>query len=147
MLIFFSQVWFVLNDFSMILATIVTSLALHLGLHSDADPEMLDVMGSGDVAENDADAEVAAALVPEPGPTGGKFAPPVPPPAVKKEKVVEDWGASEDALQAKEEHLKNESLNGTGATDDEEYDKLLNVYKAFRLLKTAFDEKFFLIFA
>ncbi|PBP25521.1 DEAD/DEAH box helicase [Diplocarpon rosae] len=141
-----SDVWFVLNDFSLVLATISTSLAQHLGLHSDSDPEMLDVMGSGDVAENDADAEVAAALVPE-STSNGKFDAPVPPTFVKKKKVVEDWDAGEDALVAEEEYLQSEGANGTGATDDEEYDKLMDVYKAFRKLQTDFNEKFFLIFA
>ncbi|KAI9055505.1 hypothetical protein LZ554_000454 [Drepanopeziza brunnea f. sp. 'monogermtubi'] len=144
-----SDVWFVLNDFSMILATIVTSLALHLGLHSDADPEMLDVMGSGDVAENDADDEVAAALVSEPTSDGKSSAPITPPVVKKKKKVFDDWDAGEDAIQAEEEFLKSEGMGkeGIGKTDDEEYEKLLNVYKGFRMLKTAFDEKFFLIFA
>ncbi|KAK0102274.1 hypothetical protein ONS95_005896 [Cadophora gregata] len=142
-----SDVWFVLNDFSMVLATIATSLALHLGLGSDADPEMLDVMGSGDAAENDEDAEVAAATVAEPTVNNAYNSAPAQPTFVKKKKVVDDWDAGEDALVAEEEYLKGEGLNGTGATDDEEYDKLMNVYKAFRKLKTEFDEKFRVIWA
>ncbi|CZS88239.1 related to SKI2-antiviral protein and putative helicase [Rhynchosporium graminicola] len=142
-----SDVWFVLNDFSMVLATIVTSLALHLGLGSDADPEMLDVMGSGDAAENEEDAEVAAASIAEPTATNNSASGSTQPAFVKKKKVVEDWDAGEDALVAEEEYLKGEGLNGTGATDDEEYDKLMNVYKAFRKLKTEFDEKFRVIWA
>jgi hypothetical protein len=137
----------VLNDFSMVLATIATSLALYLGLDSDADPEMLDIMGSGDAAENDADEEVAAKTE-QPEPANNKFAAPVPPPQVRKsKKVADDWGASEDAMVAEEDYLKSEGLNGTGATDEEEYDKLMNVYKAFRKLKTEFDEKFRAIWA
>jgi ATP-dependent RNA helicase DDX60 len=134
-----SKVWFLLNDFSMVLATIVTSIALHLGLGNDADPEMLDVMGAGDAAENDADEQVAAATIPD--------APGAAAPVRKSKKVVDDWDAGEDALVAQEDYLKSEGLNGTGATDDEEYEKLMNVYKAFRQLKSAFDEKFHAIFA
>lgn len=133
-----------LNDFSMVLATIATSLALYLGLDSDTDPEMLDIMGSGDAAENDADEEVAAKTT-EPEPTSRTAAPAATAPVRKSKKVAEDWGASEDAMVAEEDYLKSEGLNGTGATDDEEYDKLMNVYKAFRKLKTEFDEKFIAI--
>jgi ATP-dependent RNA helicase DDX60 len=43
-------VWFVLNDFSMVLATIVTSLKNFMLLKAD-DDLMIDVQGSGDVAE------------------------------------------------------------------------------------------------
>jgi ATP-dependent RNA helicase DDX60 len=134
-----------LNDFSMVLATITTSLALYLGLDSEADPEMLDIMGSGDAAENDADEEVAAKTEPEP--VARSNAPTQAAPVRKSKKVADDWGASEDAMVAEEDYLKSEGLNGTGATDDEEYDKLMNVYKGFRKLKTEFDEKFRAIWA
>jgi ATP-dependent RNA helicase DDX60 len=140
------QVWFVLNDFSMVLATIATSLALYLGLGSDSDPEMLDVMGSGDAAENEADEETAAAAVPDVPTTKAATATQYMPPK-KSKKVVDDWDAGEDAIVAEENFLKSEEMKGTGATDDEEYDKLMNVYKAFRKLKTEFDEKFRAIWA
>jgi len=131
----------VLNDFSLVLATIATSLALYLGLGSDADPEMLDVMGSGDAAENDGDEAMAADAIPDS--TAMKTTPaPQPTFAKKGKKVVDDWDAGEDAIVAEENFLKSEGANGTGATDDEEYDKLMNVYKAFRKLKTEFDNKF-----
>ena len=135
-----------LNDFSMVLATIATSIALHLGLGTDADPEMLDVMGAGDAAENDADEKVAAATITD-APTTQALTNQAAAPVKKSKKVVDDWDAGEDALVAQEDYLKSEGLNGTGATDDEEYDKLMNVYKAFRKLKSEFDEKFHAIFA
>ena len=134
-----------LNDFSMVLATIATSLALYLGLGSDTDPEVLDIMGSGDAAENDADEEVAAKTESEPAAKSNTPAQAAP--VRKNKKVADDWNASEDAMVAEEDYLKSEGLNGTGATDDEEYDKLMNVYRAFRKLKTEFDEKFRAIFA
>jgi hypothetical protein len=141
-----SKVWFLLNDFSMVLATIVTSIALHLGLGNDADPEMLDVMGAGDAAENDADEQVAAATIPD-APGAATITAQAAAPVRKSKKVFDDWDAGEDALVAQEDYLKSEGLNGTGATDDEEYEKLMNVYKSFRQLKSAFDEKFHAIFA
>jgi len=130
----------------MVLATIATSIALHLGLGTDSDPEMLDVMGSGDAAENDADEQIAAAEVPDVA-TQKIAAATTATPLKKSKKVVDDWDAGEDALVAEENYLKSEGMNGTGATDDEEYEKLLNVYKAFRKLKTEFDAKFLAIWA
>jgi hypothetical protein len=131
----------VLNDFSLVLATIATSLALYLGLGSDADPEMLDVMGSGDAAENDGDEAMAADAILDS--TAMKTTPaPQQTFAKKGKKVVDDWDAGEDAIVAEENYMKSEGANGTGVTDDEEYDKLMNVYKAFRKLKTEFDSKF-----
>ncbi|KAG0652619.1 putative helicase [Hyphodiscus hymeniophilus] len=141
-----SDVWFALNDFSMVLATVATSLALYLGLGNDSDPEMLDIMGTGDVAENEEDEKDAAAIIPE-TPSATKTATPQQPIVRKSKKVVDDWGAGEDALVAEEDALKSAVLNGISATDDEEYDKLMNVYKAFRKLKTEFDAKFMAIWA
>jgi hypothetical protein len=131
----------------MVLATIATSLALYLGLGVDSDSEMLDVMGSGDAAENDIDAEIAETSVPDPNSTAAIIknaaaAAQQVPIARKGKKVVDDWDAGEDKLTAEEDFLKSEDLKGTGATDDEEYEKLMNVYKAFRKLKTEFDAKF-----
>jgi hypothetical protein len=120
----------------------VTSLAIHLGLDSDADPEMLDVMGSGDVAENAGDEEMAAATDPEPVATTKSASAQQAPVVRKGKKVVDDWDAGEDALAEEENFLKDEEAKGAGATDEEEYDKLMNVYKAFRKLKTEFDTKF-----
>jgi hypothetical protein len=132
----------------MILATIVTSLALYLGLGTDADPEMLDVMGSGDTIENDGDEKLAVNTEPA-EPSIPKIGTPIqPPPVMKKsKKVADDWDASEDHMTAEEDFLKSTATNGNAATDDEEYDKLMNVYKAFRKLKTQFDEKFYAIWA
>jgi ATP-dependent RNA helicase DDX60 len=102
---------------------------------------MLDVMGSGDLAENDNDEQVAADSIPDPTTTAKTPTAPQQPFVKKGRKVVDDWDAGEDALVEEENYLKNERAK-TGANDDEEYDKLMNVYKAFRLLKTEFDSKF-----
>ncbi|PQE07733.1 DEAD DEAH box helicase protein [Rutstroemia sp. NJR-2017a BVV2] len=140
-----SDVWFILNDFSMILATICTSLALYLGLE-DSDAEILDVMGAGDEVENANDERLAE--------DGIQTVSVSPPPSLKEQpkpvrgrKVVESWDAYEDKLAAEEDYLQEELDNDAGATDDEEYEKLKNVYRAFRKLKTEFDEKFTAIWA
>ena len=130
----------------MVLATIATSLALYLGLGNNDDPEMLDVMGTGDAAENDADEQDAAATILD-TPAATKPATSQQPIIRKSKKVVDDWDAGEDALVAEEDALKNAVLSGASATDEEEYDKLMNVYKAFRKLKMEFDSKFIAIWA
>lgn len=108
---------------------------------------MLDIMGTGDAAENDGDEEIAAASVP--APTVGTTPAPLVFAKKGKKGVVDDWDAGEDAIVAEEDFLKNEKgeEGGRGETDDEEYERLMNVYRAFRKLKTEFDEKFRAIWA
>jgi hypothetical protein len=130
----------------MVLATVATSLALYLGLGNDSDPEMLDIMGTGDAAENEEDEQDAAAAIPDTLATNKSST--IQAPVVRKsKKVVDDWDAGEDALVAEEDALKDAVLSGVSANDDEEYEKLMNVYKAFRKLKVEFDAKFLEIWA
>lgn len=140
-----SDVWFVLNDFSMVLATIATSLALHLGLGQNTDAELLDVMGAGDSVENENDAKMAEESIPQAVSAPSTELQQAQP--VRRKKVVDDWDAGEDRLAAEEDYLEKEKESGAGATDDEEYEKLMTVYRAFRKLKTEFDEKFYAIWA
>ncbi|KJK62905.1 hypothetical protein P875_00034257 [Aspergillus parasiticus SU-1] len=60
------DIWFVLNDFSLVLATIVTSLENFLKLSPNADPDLLDIMGSGDAHEEELDISFAKEEVSEP---------------------------------------------------------------------------------
>ncbi|KAG9243714.1 hypothetical protein BJ878DRAFT_509403 [Calycina marina] len=140
-----SDVWFVLNDFSLVLATISTSLAQYIGLGDDRDPEMLEVMGSGDAIENDGDEKAAEVVMPESG--SNKFEAPKPPPIIRKKKVADDWDVGEDEIAEEEAYHKAEREAGTGGTDAEEFEQLMNVYKAFKKLKSEFDEKFKTIWA
>ncbi|KAI9840404.1 MAG: hypothetical protein M1838_004074 [Thelocarpon superellum] len=55
------DVWFVLNDFSLVLATIIASLQVFMKLSAGTDLDMLDVIGDGDVAENAQDDAIAEA--------------------------------------------------------------------------------------
>ncbi|QSZ32856.1 hypothetical protein DSL72_002436 [Monilinia vaccinii-corymbosi] len=135
-----SDIWFLLNDFSMVLATIATSLALHLGLGQDTNAELLDVMGAGDSVENENDEKIAEEAVPQAVSAPASEIQQAPP--VRRKKVVDDWDAGEDRLAAEEDYLEKEKESGAGVTDDEEYQKLMNVYRAFRMLKAEFDEKF-----
>jgi len=103
---------------------------------------MLDVMGSGDAAENDVDEQIAAEKEKLPEAITKSATAPTAPVVRKGKKVVDDWDAGEDAITAREDYLAREQATGVGANDDEEYDKLMNVYKAFRKLKVEFDSKF-----
>lgn len=102
-------------------------------------------MGSGDLAENDGDEAMAADSIPDlpaSNSTANFTGKPAAPFARKGKKVVDDWDAGEDAMDAEEKYLESEVVEGLGATDDEEYEKLMNVYKTFRKLKVEFDGKF-----
>lgn len=146
------DVWFVLNDFSLVLGTVCAALAVYLGVvvaGRDADDEMLGVMGMGDVAENEQDEKEAEELMgQEDARIGGAGAPaaggPAAVPRKGKKGVAEEWGEAEDKLQ--EEERMEEEWEERG-TDDEEYERLLKVYRSFRKLKAEFDAKFLEIWA
>jgi len=55
-----SEIWFLLNDFSLVLATIVTSLMNFMKMTDGTDMEMLDIMGRMDAHEEEEDDKVAA---------------------------------------------------------------------------------------
>lgn len=135
-----SDVWFVLNDFSLVLATIETSLANYLGLSTGgSDGDMLEIMGSGDAAENDEDEKEAADVIAVAPVSATTTQAPVA--RKSKKSVADDWDADEDSMTAKEE-MEAAEENVVEDTDDEEYDKLMNVYRAFNKLKKEFDLKF-----
>ncbi|RAK96957.1 putative DEAD/DEAH box helicase [Aspergillus ibericus CBS 121593] len=68
------DIWFLLNDFSLVLATIVTSLENFLKLSPNTDLDLLDVAGSGDnhelsLDDNAIDADQSS---PSPSPSSGR---------------------------------------------------------------------------
>ncbi len=142
------DVWFVLNDFSMVLGTICASLAVHLGLvprGRDADDELLNVMGQGDDMENDKDEEEAAqdaTILPKVEAVQTVGTPHSQP--KKRGKVEESWNDAEDKL---EEAERVEEVLEERGTEDEEYERLMAVYRAISGVRKAFDEKFKVIWA
>jgi ATP-dependent RNA helicase DDX60 len=173
-----SDVWFVLNDFSLVLATIVVSLANYLGLvdvkgeaSADAVTDegsllMLNVMGSGDSAENEDDENLAVAAIPSP-PSDPVYASSITSAsnaaskrnATKGQKVADEWDQEIDDSSAAAGEIQERTIrdcnfddgdgdgdeevwDGSVADEDEEYHRLLKVYIAFRQLKTEFDAKF-----
>jgi ATP-dependent RNA helicase DDX60 len=144
------DVWFDLNDFSLVLATIVTSLAGYLGIgKGDVDEEILETVGFGDLAENDNDEEMAETSITT---TSASTPPTLSTPStssstgsVRKnsERVAEDWDAAEDAIVAQQQINNEEEGKAVNfRTDDQDYKKLMKVYLAFKKLKTEFDIKF-----
>ena len=128
-----SDVWFHLNDFSLILATIVTSLANFLHLKNVQDLDMIDLVGDGDALEIDADEKLADEMEPTP-----KVQPEMALPARRTIPVAESWDDEEENVTTPRtgqqgKALKNQSLDEMG---------LMPVYKAFVQLKQEFDEKF-----
>ncbi len=148
-----SDVWFLLNDFSMVLATITASLATFLKL-PESDLSLLDITGEGDENNNaeddqfadtttDTESTAASTATADTGRTsvtsGSTLAS-----RPKKKKVVDSWDASDD-----DEDFEPEA-NGFGANDPskEELERgFLNVYKAIKKLRFEFDTKFRKIFA
>jgi hypothetical protein len=148
------DVWFVLNDFSMVLATIVTSLSNFMKLGTESDLDFIDIRGGGDEAEEDREdkflpADNASEITTLSGTTlnsgTGSIKPDLPILTKKKKtKVMDSW---EDEADQAEDSVEEEWDDG----DDEENGEtpaweegagLLNVLKAFRALKTDFDTKF-----
>lgn len=152
-----SDVWFLLNDFSMVLATITASLANFLKL-PDSDLSIDDVMGQGDEAQNaeddvfvdlSTDTESTAASSTTANTTVSTAASSVSSGKPKTKKVVLDSWDDDGEDDADDDVDEEEGLNddGSQATKDELERGFLNIYKAFSKLRFEFDTKFRKIFA
>jgi hypothetical protein len=147
------DVWFVLNDLSMILATITTSLSSFLGLANESDLDFIDVRGGGDDEEENREDKMlpnetateasAVTAASNKGPAKQELT--IQPKKNIKKKVEESW---EDEMGSESE--ESEVEESWDAEDDEdkeppaweEGEGLLNVLKAFKALKEEFDTKF-----
>ncbi|KAL5115616.1 hypothetical protein ACEQ8H_006503 [Pleosporales sp. CAS-2024a] len=148
-----SDIWFVLNDFSMVLATIVTSLSNFMKLGSDSDLDFIDIRGGGDEGEeekedkflpNDAASEVTnlsgTTIVSGSGAVRQELAIQV---KKKKAKVMESWDDEDE--ESSEEDVDEDWDAGDGEQEAPAWEEgagLLNVLKAFKALKEDFDTKF-----
>ncbi|GKZ23205.1 hypothetical protein AbraIFM66951_000706 [Aspergillus brasiliensis] len=160
------DIWFLLNDFSLVLATIVTDFENYLKLSPDIDADLMDVAGSGDAHEIDVDDNAFNSNDPLPG-TAAKSAglfqanpvqsatkPPLTSVSAnsKKPKVADSW---EDDLSdddgSEPENRMPESGGGSKATNkvpssvlagEVEEKGFLQVLRAFKMLRDEFNEKF-----
>lgn len=143
-----SDVWFLLNDFSLVLATIVTSLTSYVkGPVSDL--EFLDLQGGGEIDEIDLDDETETKEDPEPSVEGKKMKKAMPV-RKKKEAVADSW---EDEVSSEEQSGDNGFETATTASSPRETAEiatphpgsvgdLKRVLIAFQQLKADFDAKF-----
>lgn len=155
-----ADVWFLLNDFSMVLATITTSLANYLKL-PESDISEIDIVGQGDqsndreddvfaaetVVGSEDDASSTTTLVSDRGKAVAPASITSKVPAKKKKKAVESWeDEDEDENDAADDAAEANGYagdDGLGSRTVEEMERgFLNVYRAFSLLKKEFDEKF-----
>ncbi|ORX92235.1 DEAD/DEAH box helicase-like protein [Clohesyomyces aquaticus] len=155
------DVWFVLNDFSMVLATIVTSLSNFMKLTPESDLDFTDVRGEGDEEEERKEdtflptedsgyetASTASGIVGK-NQLGPGIKQELAVRNVKKsKKVAESWDDDADEEleienAEKERKRKMKKAEETGEKPAwEEGAGLLNVLKAFKLLREEFDMKF-----
>ena len=153
-----ADVWFLLNDFSLVLATIVASLMNFMKLKEGSDLDMLDVMGDLDAHEENEDEKVAASEehsdVSGPSAADSAISMPERPKQVAKKKAKntdswEDIADEEDAIVAKSRGESSEAM--TDEMDgsvrawegkDGGGEGLRNVLKAFTKLHGEFTVKF-----
>ncbi|KAF2185444.1 hypothetical protein K469DRAFT_160360 [Zopfia rhizophila CBS 207.26] len=149
------DIWFMLNDFSLVLATIVTSLSNFMKLTPESDLDFADVRGEGEEADErqedelmpeDSGYETASTIPTRTAKVGGNQQEMTA--RQKKKKVVDSW---DDEDLEDEVEVENKNVKNTTMQDEEkpawENGGLLNVLKAFRMLREEFDEKFRAIWA
>lgn len=164
------DLWYLLNDFSLVLATIVTSLENFMKLSPGVDPGLVDAMGSDDISECESDEiifdecddppqSVDLPLHPKPAAHGTVIVSRKP----KQTEVVENWDdylSSDDDNETDTlgetdkniEDVRNENPQaaGQGSNVSEaflENEGLLQVLRAFRMLQEDFNSKFRSIWA
>ncbi|MCJ1436082.1 hypothetical protein MMC27_005460 [Xylographa pallens] len=136
------DVWFLLNDFSLVLATITTSLENFLNVAPMDDGDMMNVMGLGDALEEEEDgAEDSEAPLNRSLAATATTLPHVT--RKKREKVLDSWDAFEDKEEVDsvaDTLFEGDDASSSGGTATDE--GLANVLLAFRMLKVEFDTKF-----
>lgn len=163
------DIWFLLNDFSMVLATIITSMENFLKL-SNADGDLLDVMGSGSAHEANIDETFVEEEADSTKDTSGTQAQTLPirqtqdaPVAVAtkgpKKPVADSWeedvsdeaedweedeAEKERKAEAERKKAKKEAQRKNPSQEKKPKDpgSILMVLKAFKLLQEEFDQKF-----
>ncbi|TIC97855.1 putative helicase [Colletotrichum higginsianum] len=147
------DVWFRLKDFSLILATIVTSLENFLGSNDVDDADMVDVQDVVDILEEERfgdDVVQQSSGAPRPTPeTSGLESKAIS--RKGRQRVADSWEDESDSDEATEESPDQEHY--PSSTDEgsvpfaaswvgDDGKSLVKVYKAFKLLQQGFDERF-----
>ncbi|KAF4635733.1 hypothetical protein G7Y89_g2365 [Cudoniella acicularis] len=114
-----SDVWFYLNDFSLVLATIVTSLTNFMKLSPKSDVDMIDIMGSGDANEEQQDDK-----------------------AINMQDA-QNSGCGDEKEQEGSKLLEAEDDDDfSDYVDSKDDSEFINVLKAFKIVQEEFNEKF-----
>ncbi|KAK5136723.1 hypothetical protein LTR08_002376 [Meristemomyces frigidus] len=154
-----ADIWFLLNDFSLVLATIITSLLNFMKLKEGTDMDMLDVMGDLDIHDEAEDNDVAASeeeqsQISAPSAADSAIAMPERPKTVtkKKAKNTDSWEEVADAETGHEQREEQKAANvarleGEAARVSENdpggnNQGLKDVLKAFQKLHAEFNVKF-----
>lgn len=141
------DVWFHLKDFSLVLATIVTSLRNFMDLEGgeDGDLAMMDVQDAEDAdREQKDDADADDDIFQQNGPTKGAPVAAVAeaPKKKKKAKVLDSWeDGSDDESVGDGSDASGDFASGP-AWDGDGEQKLPQVLRMFELVQAEFDEKF-----
>ncbi|KAK5171107.1 uncharacterized protein LTR77_004251 [Saxophila tyrrhenica] len=153
-----SDIWFMLNDFSLVLATLIASLMGYMKLREGSDMEMLDLVGDFDAHEESKDEKAGAqeednVSIGAMSMADSAIGMPERPKQVSKKKAknAESWEdvaeeedamARAEAMQKPGEVMEDESADG-GAWGGEDGEKgLQNVLRAFTKLHAEFNVKF-----
>lgn len=146
------DVWFHLKDFSLVLATIVTSLKNFMDLEGgdDADLAMMDVQDAEDAdreRKDDADAEEDVLL--QNGPAKGAPVAAVAEAPKKKKKavVLDSWEDGSDDESVGDGSEASDDPGSGHAWEGDGEQKLPQVLRMFELVQAEFDEKFRSIWA
>ncbi|GJC89533.1 putative helicase C694.02 [Colletotrichum liriopes] len=147
------DVWFRLKDFSLILATIVTSLENFLGSNEVDDADMVDVQDVGDILEEERfdddfvpQSSGAPRLTPETSGLESRATS-----RKGRQRLADSWEDESDSDEATEESPDQEyypsstdegSVPFSASWVGDDGKSLVKVYKAFKLLQQGFDEKF-----
>ncbi|KAJ5638305.1 DEAD/DEAH box helicase, partial [Penicillium lividum] len=145
------DVWYELNDFSMILRVITASLGNILNPRGNSDVDMVDIAGGGELRELEADdniADVEGKDEPEkksPSASEGNIQTPVAPSASvnRNLRTAEPMDSWEDEMDEEEQApVQQEPATTQPGRKMKNLQSLALVYKAFIALQTEFDEKF-----
>lgn len=161
-----ADIWFLLNDFSLVLATIITSLMNFMKISEGSDMDMLDIMGRMDAHEEEEDDRVAAveeqaSEASGPSAADSGIALPERPnagvsgkgsaPTKKQAKEADSWEDLAEGQDEKDDLIARKELGGQAeelakelpsAWDGEGGEGLKNVLKAFQKLHADFNVKF-----
>lgn len=145
-----SDVWYLLSEFSRTLATITTSLALHLGLRNYDIGDLISVVGCGELSETEDDiistascSSEMSATIPE-----SQLSTRNQPDISKNNEIPENWNSDEDddfSGNNHDEFVSDGNYTQSTKNDDKNEksnSRLVNVYLAFWKLQNEFNAKF-----